>query len=920
MKKPFCLLPFPYLLVILFTWLASVSLSAQTLTDAQLQALNSPIIFMNASVGQSEKVMEGLKDFYEQVQYIRQNNKDYMRPYRCVSDLPEYEFGQIQQKSAGLGAMKGKTLEAKSGEVWKALQQLDEHCKALEVYIRLGDYKSDSYAKFDELLRQMEKDFDTIREKQQALTDEVTRQYRQLQPYNANNAYHRLEKEMLVVLANDRNLLQPWTYHFTDKIATGFPMETLVQSINDIDKKNYSFQKAAEKGIQYPASSAAGSFDNAIQSIQQVKKDAIDKYSFDARQSDKYSNQVYADLFNYYNNDMVASYNSFVNYSRQSGQRLLLYPELLPVFRIQKQEQQEAVTVQPFDDKQEASLAIKKQSAPIIQKSFSTLNLYVDFINESVRSVNNLINQLRFYDIHESDFKGRKKLNYLHEKFSIPLSFYQSAINAGGDFPEGTRKTINTQAEVLLNILKEMDQLGIELATHAQKGDYQRDDFFRVSQIRDRYQVLFNTFDERKEKLYTDVQKIFEAYPATQPTGSWYVSGKALRQTVDLDKEILFGVRDYIKGNNQVIPKTEKLEASIRSVIANEYTNMKGIQRIGRNNGLCPYNPYEDIPDASAALVEDAKKITKPASSYSRRPYDGFMYRYNDIVYEYNKFAELAKTPILKNIMQPDVFVFKQPYRSPAEPLISEKIPEETKPAPKPEDKPETNKNIIIHDTVKVTDVQRIETLVTDTVFIERAKVDTVFITETEKDFFSMKGYATNNMILLLDVSSSMAAPQKLPLLKQSIRLLLQMLRPEDEIGIVVYSGEAKVALQPTSAKDIDKIIKVIDKLRSDGATNGNEGIKMAYKVAGKNYKKGGNNRIILASDGEFPISGEVYELATREAEKDIYLSVFNFGNNKMAASSLQSLSTKGKGQYEHITLENANVSLVRQAKAKKKQ
>jgi secreted protein with Ig-like and vWFA domain len=215
--------------------------------------------------------------------------------------------------------------------------------------------------------------------------------------------------------------------------------------------------------------------------------------------------------------------------------------------------------------------------------------------------------------------------------------------------------------------------------------------------------------------------------------------------------------------------------------------------------------------------------------------------------------------------------------------------------------------------------VQRIETLVTDTVFIERSKVDTVYITETEKDFFSMKGYASNNLILLLDVSSSMAAPQKLPLLKQSIRLLLQMLRPEDEIGIVVYSGEAKVALQPTSAKDIDKIIKVIDKLRSDGSTNGNEGIKMAYKVAGKNYKKGGNNRIILASDGEFPISAEVYDMAAQQAEKDIYLSVFNFGNNKTAASSLEALSLKGKGQYEHITLENANVSLVRQAKAKRK-
>lgn len=919
MRRAYYLLSIASLLTIIFTCQVPLPVKAQNLSDAQQQSLNSPVLFMNASVGQAEKVMEGLKDFYEQVQDVRQNNKVYLRPYRCASEMPNYEYQQILQKSAAAGEARGKLLEAKSREVWKALELLDEHCKALEVYIRLGDYKRDGYKKYDQLLEQMQQDFDTIREKQQALQEEVYRQYRQMQPYNANNKYHRLEKEMLAVLANNRNVLKPWTYHFNDKIATGFPLEALVQSINEVEKNNYSFRKAAEKGIEYPASSAAGSMDDAIQSIQQVKKDAIDKYSFDARQSDKYSNEVFKDLFNYYNNDLVANYNSFVNYSRQSGQRLLLYSKLLPVFRIKKEAQQEALSVQPFNDKQEGNLTIKKQPAPILRKNFSTLNLYVDFINESVRSVNSLISQLRFYDINESDFKGRQKLNYEHEKFSIPLSFYQSAIHTDGDFPEDTRKIINTQAEVLFTILKEMDQLGIELALHTKSAAYQRDDYARVSQIRDRYQVLFEAFDARKEKLYADVQKIFEAYPAAQPSGSWYVSAKALRETLNLNKEVLFGVKEYIKGDTQAIPKTEKLEASIRSVITNEYTNMKGIQRIGRNNGLCPYNPYEDIPEASSALAEDARKINRMASSYNQRPYDGFMYRYNNIVYEYNKFAELAKTPILKNITQPDLFMLEQPYRSPAEPMVDNRMPEQPQLIAKAVEQTDNGKNIVVHDTVRITDVQRIETLVTDTVFIERAKVDTVFITETDKDFFSMKGYATNNLILLLDVSSSMAAPQKLPLLKQSVRLLLQMLRPEDEIGIVVYSGDAKVALQPTSAKDIEKINKVIDKLRSDGSTNGNEGIKLAYKIAAKNFKRGGNNRIILASDGEFPISAEIYDLAAQQAEKDIRLSVFNFGNSKAAASSLESLSVKGKGDYNHITIENANVNLIRQAKAKRK-
>jgi Mg-chelatase subunit ChlD len=318
-------------------------------------------------------------------------------------------------------------------------------------------------------------------------------------------------------------------------------------------------------------------------------------------------------------------------------------------------------------------------------------------------------------------------------------------------------------------------------------------------------------------------------------------------------------------------------------------------------------------------------------SSYNRRPYESFMYLYNGIVYDYNKFAELSKTPILKNITQPDLFILQQPYQ----PQLTENTNIPTTKNPKPDksssaDKstisvatsPEKPTKITVYDTIKVVNVQKVETVKRDTVYIEKNKVDTVYIhtDETDKDFLSMRGYAANNMVLLLDVSSSMAAPQKLPLLKQSVKLLLQIMRPEDEISIVVYSGEAKVVLPPTSAKETAKIYKIIDKLHSEGATNGNEGIKLAYKVASKNFKKGGNNRIVLASDGEFAITTEVSDLISQQAIQDIRLSVFDFGNNPSSAKILQNLATKGKGEYEHITRENADISLIRQAKAKVKE
>jgi secreted protein with Ig-like and vWFA domain len=174
-------------------------------------------------------------------------------------------------------------------------------------------------------------------------------------------------------------------------------------------------------------------------------------------------------------------------------------------------------------------------------------------------------------------------------------------------------------------------------------------------------------------------------------------------------------------------------------------------------------------------------------------------------------------------------------------------------------------------------------------------------------------------MVLLLDVSGSMNTPDKLPLLKKSVLLLLKMMRQEDEVSIVTYSGKAKVALSPTSFKEEEKITKVIERLKSEGTTDGNAGITLAYEIADKNYIRGGNNRIILATDGEFPISKETFELAKRSAGEDIFITVFNFGKTSQSAKNLQQLSSLGKGNYEYITRENVDVKLVSEAKAKKR-
>ena len=208
-------------------------------------------------------------------------------------------------------------------------------------------------------------------------------------------------------------------------------------------------------------------------------------------------------------------------------------------------------------------------------------------------------------------------------------------------------------------------------------------------------------------------------------------------------------------------------------------------------------------------------------------------------------------------------------------------------------------------------------TVLHDTVYIERR--DTVYLPEPGGNLRSMEGYATNNMILLLDVSGSMNTPEKLPLLKKSVLDLLSMMRQEDQVSIIAFSGKPKTLLVATSFKEEQKIKDAINDLKPSGKTDGNAGVRLAYKVADENYIRGGNNRIILATDGEFGLNEENRQLIEKFSKEDIFLSVFNFGKGAGASKTLEHLADLGKGNYRYISKQNVDLQLIGEAKAKKK-
>lgn len=162
-----------------------------------------------------------------------------------------------------------------------------------------------------------------------------------------------------------------------------------------------------------------------------------------------------------------------------------------------------------------------------------------------------------------------------------------------------------------------------------------------------------------------------------------------------------------------------------------------------------------------------------------------------------------------------------------------------------------------------------------------------------------------SNLVFLIDVSGSMDMSNRLPLLKSAFRLLINNLRAKDSVAIVVYGGITGIILNTTSGAEKEKILRAIDELTPGGSTPGESGIKIAYTVARYHFIKGGNNRVILATDGDFNVGlkteDELNELISQHRESGVYLTCLGVGMGNYKDSKIQTLARKGNGNFAYL-------------------
>ncbi len=475
---------------------------AQTISPARQIALNNYVTHANRSGQEVNSLFNKIVDYYPQLRRS-ETGISYVAPFSCPDQLDDYYLNEAISKSSALA--NGAVLNAKANDLRRIAEKLDEKCKALDTYYKLKEYERDKFKQAEALVREMQSALSEYRESQTALANEIESTYRKLQTPVLGNPYHAADRMMKEEISRERAFLDSWNFNLNEEFHTGWPVEKLQSSILETEKAVAMFTQA-KPSIKYPASGVYGSFVEALSSILSVKRSGLDGYNFDAKKSDKYSNRVYLDLINYFNGTLVANQNMFVQYAESDdfyGVKAINY---VSFFEIRSVLEPLNTEVKPFQDIPHAPLKIAGQATEIPKPVFNALTNYIDFINEMLRQIRYLHDVLRNYNASAAyykdvtSYKGRGGLTYDHANFQIPLSRFQMLVTQSSALPLAPRKSLNEQSEVLLNILKEMDQLSIAMTLDANEKRYEKDNLKKAFEILVRNAELFEIADAKKER------------------------------------------------------------------------------------------------------------------------------------------------------------------------------------------------------------------------------------------------------------------------------------------------------------------------------------------------------------------------------------------------------------------------------------
>ncbi|GAA0892575.1 hypothetical protein GCM10009122_22540 [Fulvivirga kasyanovii] len=862
-----------------------VQLSAQSISHQTASALDAYTEVTNKCVEQLTETMDCLESFRQAATFYQERGHDYnFRNHKsaCIGFIDDYYIQNQKVKAGQLTAGDRAALGRPYDAMLKVYGTIVEKCREIETYVNLEHYTTDTDMAWAEgKLREIQKEYDNFRTTKRKLDATIEDIYRKYQPYNPGNIHHVAEQRMRDAMQLEAEMLDSWAYNLTPKIpVNGIPNAAVVRNLNLIDSM-FRWSEIPKVSLYYK---------NFVHQMyyggQSSKSYWLDRNIYENQLTDNHANSGYKAFINDLNSGL-----SFFNRFCTSNDdfRGIALTAYCPTFVLPDEPVEPKVEPVGYDTLAISDITPLPAEKEISPQTAFALNRYIEFVNHAVRVSKNIPHVCINYNhaLNSAFHAQRNPSRFSYSYPDIPLSYYESALYHSKYIPEHYRTTLNRQAKQVWQIFDELQQSlkQLELITY-DKSDVKPVYEFIYSRLR-RISHLIDQFNLKTDALYSNIKIIYDSYPRNM-ADPWVKTGTDMMAIMDECRATITGMYSYIRDSSGVLPATDSLNHKAALAYLNKHDNLDGINaaRYGTSSGNIE-RYYNEIIDGARELgklaqtgfaanpYNDSRRGTSPSYTYQE-----FVYKYNHLIeYYFDNLVEIPDAEIPKS-------EFFNPY--------------------------------VDFEPVSLLKQQKKMTFYT---FVPPAGMgnqgDEPEVEQVDELYVSMEGYAVNHMVLLLDVSSSMSNENKLPLLKKSLKRLLSIMREEDKMSIVIYSENARAVLKGVSCKN-RKVMKELDKLSSAGTTHIKDGVELAYKMADKYRIEGGNNRIILATDGQFNIPESVYNLISEKAENDIVMSVFYYGNKNLMPEKIAKMAEAGNGKFSHVTTENTDLVLVKEAKARR--
>lgn len=538
-----------------------------------------------------------------------------------------------------------------------------------------------------------------------------------------------------------------------------------------------------------------------------------------------------------------------------------------------------------------------------ITKVLNALNQQVDYLNETDRLL--YPEYLKIIELNDKMwqyYEGKADVNLSFSfTFSPSEDFYRRATYNKLNLPEDSRDDLVKRLDSLKSVTTAIAKQGTLLSQYLSSKAYQKDNMYLGFEYLKNLGALSRTYLVRHEDLHSVLLNV------------WYD----------------FYVKKRGRNINYLTVQMNRVLSQLH-VVYLDLGYDPGYVDVNRHlkevNGLLETLRSRGKTDTLAKNSADFQIFTKGFdtayfANYGEKRTIAFYKKYNqefvrdinsNIVPAFNRFIAEKKLLCIKGKTEPPFYDAIAPVISPPTVAV---IP------PKPPEVKIPTQTVIIKDPKTDPVLPTKPSEMTVTLPKDEPKIATMPRPklpppDTQKVSL-MEGYAINNLIFLLDVSGSMRSGGRLDSMKNAMRYIVREMRPEDKIGIITYSGNAQVVLKPTPAAQKDKILGALDKLNSEGSSNLRMGLDYAYLQMNSNRIKGGNNRIIVVTDGYITLTNDLQMLATEYAKSDIRLSVMLFGSvsdPNINVTKLTQLATSGKGNLIAVNRTNARTSLLKEA------